>query len=152
MADTRYLKSIVEEHVRACLAQKFSQPFKAAFLSLVGVQGSPKTHEFDAVSQDGLIVCSIKTASWKTSGGNRGDGKVGGAYREVYFLDHVQAKQKYLVLTDPEFFKCFTRETGGRLAHGVSLMHCALPEDLCREIASIRLKSRVELGFENPIE
>jgi hypothetical protein len=95
-----------------------------------------------------MIVCSIKTASWKTSGLKRGSGKVQGAYTELYFLDHVEAKERFLILTDPEFFESFTRETRGRLANGVSLLHCPLPEDLCREIAAIRTKSRSELGFE----
>lgn len=147
MADTRYLKSIVEDHVRAWLNEKFDQPFTSKFLPLIGVQGTARTHEFDAVSQDGLIVCSIKTASWKTATGKRGDGKVGGAYREVYFLDHVPAHQKYLILTDPAFFDCFWRETQGRLAAGVGLIHCPLPPEICNEIATIRLKSRVELNI-----
>lgn len=147
MADTRYLKSIVEDHVRAWLRDKYGQPFSLALLKLKGVQGTARTHEFDAVSQDKTIVCSIKTASWKTSGKQRGSGKIQGAYTELYFLDHVQAKQKYLLLTDPEFFECFARETQGRLTNGVELLHCPLPQDLCREIEAIRLKSRAELGF-----
>lgn len=129
MANTNYLKSIVEDHVRGWLKEKFGQSFAPAFLSLAGVQGVARTHEFDAVSADGHIVCSIKTASWKTNGGNRGDGKIGGAYRELYFLGLVTARDKYLVLTDPEFFQCFTRETGGRLINGVTLLHCPLPHD-----------------------
>jgi len=151
MADTSYLKSIVEDHVRGWLKEKFGRTFAPAFLSLAGVQGKARTHEFDAVSEDRTIVCSIKTASWKTSGGKRGSGKVHGAYTELYFLGLVAARDKYLVLTDPEFFRCFTRETGGRLINGVTLLHCPLPDDLCREINSIRTKSRSELGFEDPI-
>ena len=60
MADTRYLKSIVEDHVRTWLAEEFGQPFKSLFLTLGGVQGTPRTHEFDAVSEDGTIICSIR--------------------------------------------------------------------------------------------
>ena len=146
MADTRYLKSIVEDHVRGWLCVKFGQPFKSTFLPLIGVQGAARTHEFDAVSEDGVIVGRIKTASWKTSRLRRGSGKVQGAYTELYFLDHVPAQQRCLILTDPEFFECFSRETRGRLATGLALLHCPLPEELCREIAAIRLKSRTELG------
>lgn len=147
MADTRYLKSIVEDHVRAWLRDKFDQPFKSEFLPLVSIQGKSKTHEFDAVSEDGTIVCSIKTSSWKTSGKKRGSGKVQGAYTELYFLDHVQAGKKMLILTDPEFFRCFSREVDGRLSNGITLLDCPLPDELCREIATIRLKARRELGF-----
>src|SRR5438445_9702376 len=48
-------------------------------------------------------------ASWRTSSLKRGSGKVQGAYTELYFLDPVTAREKYLVLTDLEFFDCFTR-------------------------------------------
>jgi hypothetical protein len=126
MADTRYLKSIVEDHIRAWLKDKFGQSFASTCLPLIGVQGIARTHEFDAVSEDGTIVCSIKTASWKTSGKKRGSGKVQGAYTELYFFSLVQATQKILILTDPEFFECFTRETSGRLTNEVALLHCPL--------------------------
>jgi hypothetical protein len=152
MADTRYLKSVVEDHIRGWLAAKFGQRFTMKFLALNDIQGNPRTHEFDAVSADSTIICIIKTASWKTSGLKRGSGKVQGAYAELYFLDHVEASKKILILTDPEFFECFTRETAGRLGNGLSLLHCQLPDDLCREIAAIRLKSRTELGFVVPSE
>jgi hypothetical protein len=148
MADTTALKTKVEECVRAWLDQRFETRFTKQFLPLVGVQGNPKKHEFDAVSEDGSIVCGIKTASWKTSGGKRGSGKVQGAYTELYFLSLVQAKDKYLILTDPEFFRCFTQECGGRLAIGIKLLHYQLPADLCTEIDAIRKVSRTELGFE----
>jgi hypothetical protein len=38
MADTRYLKSIVEDHVRTWLKDQFGQSFKSIFLTLSGVQ------------------------------------------------------------------------------------------------------------------
>jgi hypothetical protein len=148
MADTRILKSKIEECVRNWLEVKFGQPFHSRFLALSSVEGKPRTHEFDAVSEDDTIVCSIKTASWKTSGKKRGSGKVQGAYTELYFLDHVQASQKYLVLTDSEFTECFRRETAGRLGVGLSLLHCPLSPELCREIDAVRTASRAELGFD----
>ena len=120
MADTRILKSKIEDYVRDWLKVKFGQPFHSKFLALCGVEGKPRTHEFDAVSEGGATVCSIKTASWKTSGKKRGSGKVHGAYMELYFLDHVCASQRYLVLTDPEFVECFKRETAGRLGATIS--------------------------------
>jgi len=152
VADTSYLKSIVEDHVRAWLAAKFGQPFGLQFLELTGVQGNARRHEFDAVSQDHTIVCGIRTASWKTRSKKRGSGKVQGAYTELYFLNLVPAQHKYLILTDPEFFECFQRETVGRLAMGVGLLHCPLPAELCAEIDAIRKTSRAELGFNGPSE
>jgi len=121
MADTRILKSKIEDYVRDWLKVKFGQPFHSKFLALCGVEGKPRTHEFAAVSEDGAIVCSIKKPHHgKTSGKKRGSGKVHGAYMELYFLDHVCASQRYLVLTDPEFVECFKRETADRLGATIS--------------------------------
>jgi hypothetical protein len=146
MADTRLLKSKIEPFVRDWLAQKFGQPFHSEFLTLSGVKDGSGHHEFDAVSEDKKIVCSIKTASWKTSGGKRGAGKIQGAYAELYFLDHVEAEQKYLVLTDPEFFENLTRDAQGKLSPKIDFLHCSLPEELEREVHAIRAASRTELG------
>jgi hypothetical protein len=147
MANTTYLKKTVENYVRERLREKFGQPFSSKSLSLTRVQGQARTHEFDAVSEDGKIVCSIKTASWKTSGGRRGSGKIHGAYAEIYFLDHVEAREKYLVLTDPEFCENLKRNSQGRLAPRVSLIDCELPQELKTEVDKIRVTSRGELGF-----
>jgi hypothetical protein len=147
MANTTFLKEKVEPHVREWLAEKFGKPFGSKFLPLVRVEGTAKTHEFDAVSEDKKIVCGIKTASWKTGGGRRGAGKIQGAYAEIYFLDHVDAQEKYLVLTDPEFFENLTRNSQGRLPADIRLLYCKLSEELKKEVDEIRVASRRELGF-----
>jgi|SRR5882724_8739472 len=147
MANTTYLKETVERYVREWLSEKFGQPFSSEFLPLKRVHGQANTHEFDAVSKDRKIICSIKTASWKTGGGKRGSGKIQGAYAEIYFLDHVDADQKLLVLTDAEFYRNLKRNLQGRLAPGINLIDCELPEDLKKEVDKIRVTSRGELGF-----
>jgi len=146
MADTRFLKSKVEEYVRGWLEQRFGKPFRKVKLPLSGVQGEPKDHEFDAVSEDGPIVCGIASSSWTTSGGKRGAGKIAKAYMEIYFLSLVAAKAKFLVLTDGEFFQRLSREAQGKLAVGIGLLYCELPDALAEEVAAIRTKSRRELG------
>lgn len=150
MANTNALKERVEPFVRDWLASKFGKPFRFQFLPLTGAKGrdgKPATHEFDAVSEDREIVCGIKTASWKTSGGKRGAGKIQGAYAEIYFLSLVEANQKYLILTDLEFFENLKKDSKGKLAPGIELLHCPLPDDLKREVDAIRTESRRELGF-----
>ncbi len=150
MADTRFLKTKIEPYVRDWLANKFGKPFRSEFLSLSAVKDRPAKHEFDAVSEDRKIVCGIKTASWTTSGGKRGSGKIQGAYAELYFLDHVEAEQKYLVLTDPEFYEKLKEDTGGKLPLGVDLLYCELSAALKREVDKIRTTSRSELRPQNP--
>lgn len=149
MANTTRLKSKIEPYVRDWLTNKFGKPFRSEFLSLSGVKDRPARHEFDAVSEDRKIVCGIKTASWTTSGGKRGSGKIQGAYAELYFLDHVEAEQKYLVLTDPEFYEKLGEDSRGKLPPGVDLLHCELPDDLKREVEKIRTTSRSELRPQN---
>ena len=146
MADTTVLKSEVEDYVRAWLQQKFGKPFRKDKLALVGVQGVPKTHEFDGVSEDRAVVCGIKTSSWKTSGGKWGAGKIAVAYMEIYFLSHVAAKQKYLVLTDSEFHAGLEKQVEGKLAVGVGLLRCDLPRGLAEKVGAVRRKSRKEQG------
>ncbi len=146
MADTRVLKSRVEDYVRDWLQQKFGRQFRSDRVPLTGVQGEPKAHEFDAVSEDNAIICGVKTSSWKTSGGKRGAGKIAEAYTEIYFLSHVAGQEKYLVLTDPEFYERMKSEVEGKLAVGIGLLHCALPFELEKEVADIRTKSRKEQG------
>ncbi|HEV2223486.1 MAG TPA: hypothetical protein VGR84_10840 [Candidatus Acidoferrales bacterium] len=66
--------------------------------------------------------------------------------RTIYFLDHVDAEQKYLVLTDAEFYENLKRNLQGRLAPGIELFYCELPENLKTEVDRIRITSRGELG------
>lgn len=146
MANTHRIKELVEPYVRTWLAERFGQPFHSDFLELSGVKDKPAQHEFDAVSEDRNIVCGIKTASWTTSGGKRGSGKIQGAYAELYFLNFVEAEQKYLVLTDHEFYEKLRNDSRGKLAPDIDLLHCELPEDLQRIVGAIRAESRKELG------
>ena len=98
------------------------------------------------MSEDRKIVCGIKTASWTTSGGKRGAGKIQGAYAELYFLSLVSAEQKYLVLTDQEFYERFRDDSRGKLVPDADLLWCKLSEELQREVAAIRAESQKELG------
>src|SRR5271163_862052 len=101
MANTHLLKTRVEPFVREWLSQQFGQKFTCQFLQLDGCSG---VHEFDAVSADKRIVCGIKSSSGITSGGRIPSGKIAGAYEELYFLASVTADQRFLVLTDEEFY------------------------------------------------
>lgn len=147
MANTNALKTKVEPFVRHWFASKFGKPFHSEFLALARVKGKAAKHEFDAASEDRKIVCGIKTASWKTSGNKRGSGKIQGAYAEIYFLDHVDADKKFLVLTDREFFEKLTSDSLGKHPPELNLLYCELPKDLSKEVDAIRTASRHELGF-----
>jgi hypothetical protein len=76
MADTRVLKSKVEDYVRTWLQERFGKQFRSDRVRLTGVEGEPKTHEFDAVSENNTIICGVKSSSlrreWQTFGPNLG--------------------------------------------------------------------------------
>lgn len=53
MADTRILKTKVEDNVRTWLKEKFGQPFTSQDLTLTGVQGPPRsTNSMQSRSED----------------------------------------------------------------------------------------------------
>jgi hypothetical protein len=111
VANTSYLRYTVEPWVRGRLAERYGQAFSPRVLPLA----PGGTHEFDAVSNDGCIVASIKANSGLTSGGNHPTGKVATCLNEVYFLTLVAASERLLVLTNPDFHRIFTRATAGQI-------------------------------------
>lgn len=112
--------------------------------------GSESYHEFDAVSADGRIVVSIKASSGPTSGGNVPDGKIKGAYAELHFLGLVDAPERYLVLTDQEFYRIFSSVSEGKLPPLVELLHIPLPETLQREVTAARDVASKEVSPKSP--
>ena len=82
MANTFYLKTVVEDFVRDTLAKNFSVGFTSRQLTL----RTGGHHEFDAVSEDGQIIAAIKSASGMTAGGNIPSGKIQTIEAELWFL------------------------------------------------------------------
>lgn len=126
MADTTYLKRVVERTVRDALAKEFGTRFQPRVLALT----TGGTHEFDAVSEDGRIVASIKAASGKTARGKNPSGKIKDSIAELYFLSLADAPIRMLVLTSPEFHAIMSRVLAGRLADGLSVKLVPLPQDV----------------------
>ncbi|GAB6876131.1 hypothetical protein [Thermaerobacter litoralis] len=141
MANTLYLKRVVEDVVRQHLAQQFGVPFKSRVLKLV----AGGTHEFDAVSDDGRVVASIKSASGKTSGGKKPAGKINAAVAELYYLTLIDAPIRILVLTSEEFFGIMEKHLRGRLAPGISLMYVPLPNDVRQRMTEIQALASQEV-------
>ena len=131
---TSYLRYTVEPWVRDRLADRYGQRFAPLVLPLA----PGGTHKFDAVSDDGRIVVSIKANSGLTSGGNHPTGKVATCLNKVYFLTLVDADVRLLVLTNPDFHTIFTRATAGQIApHGVGVELLRLPSDMQRTVDGV---------------
>jgi len=104
------------------------------------------THEFDAVSDDGEVVASIKANSGLTSGGNYPTGKVATCLNEVYFLTLVKATRRLLVLTNPQFHAIFTHATSGQIAEGVEVQLVELPPEMQREVNGVTKLASQEMS------
>src|SRR2546428_707934 len=104
MADTR-AQLLAEQWVRENGLPEFCGATFTKRVLRIGTRadGLPATHEFDAVSEDGRIVASVKASSGKTSGGNVPSGKLKDAFTELHFLGLAAAQRKILVLTDESF-------------------------------------------------
>lgn len=144
MANTSYLRYTVEPWVRDRLAERYGQDFAAKVLSLA----PGGSHEFDAVSGDRRIVASIKANSGLTSGGNHPTGKVATCLNEVYFLTLVDADERILVLTNPDFHAIFARATAGQIARGVNVELLPLPSEMQRTVDGVTELASKEMSRE----
>lgn len=133
MADTTVQRTAVEEHVRARLTEQYGQSFTSRKLVLRpgGIR------EFNAVSDDGRIVASIKAASGRTAGGKSPSGKIKSALADLYYLTLVDAAERLLVLTSPEFYDIFTSKIAGALGDGLRVECIPLPPDLQEAVDAV---------------
>lgn len=149
MANTALMKTLVEPFVRLQLEKEYGQPFSQQFLVLP----SGGRHEFDAVSQDENIVCSIKSNSGLTSGGKRPGGKILSCYAELYYLLQVDAHTRLLVLTNPEFHEIFVQDSRDRLAPGLGIKLVPLSDDIQQQIDEVtRTASREIAGMSAAVD
>lgn len=144
VANTSYLRYTVEPWVRDRLRERYGHDFGPRVLPLE----PGGSHEFDAVSSDGRIVASIKANSGLTSGGNHPTGKVATCLNEVYFLTLVDADERLLVLTNPNFHAIFTRAAAGQIARGVKVELLELPSDMQRVVDGVTELASKEMSRE----
>lgn len=142
MANTALMKTLVEPYVRMQLQEEYGQPFGQKFLDLPG----GAKHEFDAVSADGSIVTSIKSNSGLTSGGRRPGGKILACYAELYYLQQIDAPTRLLVLTNPDFYEIFARDSRGKLVPGLDLKLVQLPADIQEQIREVTDAASAEMA------
>ena len=146
MADTTFIKTTVEPYVRDILRREFGAPFDSEAVTL----STGGTHEFNAVSQDGSTIATIKTASGRTSSGALPSGKFKNAEADLYYLTLVSAPTRLLVLTDPEFYELLSARLDGRLAPGISLRLIELPNDIRSELRTVQRAASKEVSPSTP--
>lgn len=148
MAKTTLLKTEVESFIRKELEKRYSgSTFTEKGLPLYKKRdGTHAIHKFDAVSNDNTIVGSIKSHSWKTSGGKYPAGKVGALFQALYFLSLVDAKTKLLILTDREAYEGFLKVSDGKLAEGIEIKLYPMSPKLQLRVKKVQQKASKEMS------
>lgn len=134
MVNSRYLTTAVEDEVRHSLSELYQTSFHRRPLQLqTGGQ-----HEFDAVSDSGKIVASIKSAAVAPAGGRHPSGGVVSCFAELYFLSLVRARRRLLVLTAPEFHELFLTIARGKVATGIVIVHVPLSAETQARVEAVQ--------------
>ena len=147
MGNTQKLKTRVEDEVREWLERKFKKSFISKRLA-IGTKSKKEaaTREFDAVSDDGSIVASIKSNSWTTSGGNIPSAKVNIFYTELYFFGLLKDKPKKLfIFTNKATLEGFKNTSDGKRPKDVELIHVPLAKNTKRVVARVNRKASQEM-------
>lgn len=134
MVTPRYLTMAVEDHVRDVLSAENQIVFRRRAVRLQ----PGGYHEFDAVSDNGRIVASVKTASGQSWGARHPSAKVTSCIAELYFLSLAKAHKKLLVLTSVEFHELFRNAMAGKVPHGVEIRHIPLPDEVAARVAAVQ--------------
>ncbi|MDG6970662.1 MAG: hypothetical protein JRN54_06095 [Nitrososphaerota archaeon] len=122
--------------------------FESRFLTIgTKSDGSPATHQFDAVSVDGEVVASVKASSGRTRSGRYPSAKVSNAIAELYYLSCASAKEMRLVLVDPEFCEIVKKKVDGIVPDKVEILLAeGIPPELESELAEARKVQSDEMG------
>jgi hypothetical protein len=133
MVNLRNLATAVEDHVRDVLSARYQVVFRRERVRLQ----PGGYHEFDAVSGNGRVVASVKTAG--TQGGGRHPAtKVASCVAELYFLSLARAHRRILVLTSAEFHGRFLQAMAGKIPNGVEIMYIPLPTDVQARVTAVQ--------------
>jgi hypothetical protein len=134
MSNTRYLSTAVEEEVRHRLSEQYQTSFHRRGMRLQ----TGGEHEFGAVSDNGRIIASIKTASPSDPGGRDPAGKIVNCFAELYFLSLVRARRRLLVLTSVEFCELFRTLAWGKVAAGIEIVHIPLSAGVQARVSAVQ--------------
>lgn len=142
MANTHVIKTHIEPFVREWLKEKEGQSFDEVSLKLT----TGGTHKFDAVSYDRSIVAAVKTNEVRPDTKKVGTGPIHAIFHDLYLLSLVEARKKYLVVTDKEFFKIVEKKTAGKRHTDTEIKYCQLSEEMRKLSTSAHRASRDEIG------
>ncbi len=118
MADTSTL-NIVTEYIMEKLGEQFGTKL---YKQKLRIGSSNLLKEFTGVSKDKSIVVYVCHHGGRTSGGNIPSAKLDGIFSKCYFMEKIQARQKYIFFTNYEFYDMFRCKSEGIL-EGIELKY-----------------------------
>ena len=136
MADTSVQREAEDWIRRNWMPLQFNQGFEKKSLSL----SSGGVFNFDAVSDDEMIVANISTSSAMTSGRKRGAGKFKKIIADIYYLLLLpDEKRKLLIFTEPDMAElCNSEKERGRIPKNIEIIPAPLPLDLRTKLQDSR--------------
>lgn len=111
-----------EEIAKEWMQKKFQCLFSKGQLQ-VGRKsdGKPAMHNFDLVSEDCQIVAEVKSHQL-TKSGKIPSGKISDTYKACLMLEKINVRQKFLILTDREFYEIFKRYSDGKISKTIEIV------------------------------
>ncbi|MBI3521814.1 MAG: hypothetical protein HY071_01785 [Chloroflexi bacterium] len=126
MADTTFIKRVIEPHLRRRLESRFpGRVFQERSVPL-----SKGSFKCDAVSDDGSIVAFFLCNRPKTATGHENSGGIKKALDDVHVLKLLPASTRLLVCTDDDFRQLVMKRSKRFGTDGIEFLHYPLPADL----------------------
>src|SRR5688572_27042891 len=145
MADTTFIKKVIEPHMRQTLASWFpGHVFQEQAVALPN-----GFFKCDAVSGDGSIVAFFSCNRPKTASGNPNTGGLRKALDDVHCLKSLVAVKRLMVCTDDGFRKLVMKRSERFGNQGIEFRHFQLPDDLQGQLNSNLDASSREQGNRN---
>lgn len=150
MADTTYIKKVIEPYVRHWLERKTQvKPLVEDNVPLP----SGGSYRFDAVSTEKKIVANILSNRARTANGNENTGGVRKALNDLRFLSLLPSDvRRIMIFTDKDFSRLVERRSL-RMGHdGIEFLFCSLPFELqCELDAVLEGASKEQLSSRPPL-
>ena len=133
MANTNQIKKLIEPEVRAWLGMRFRAVFNEKRLPII----TGKSHDVDAVSDDGSIIADILSNRPKTRTGRSNTGGLRKAETDFWRISAVTASRvetRLMVFTNAEFMNVVRNRIGDPSTMKVKFLHCPLRRETQREL------------------
>ena len=137
------IPSEVETWIREeWLPQRFRRSFTKKKVRLE----SGGEFEFDAVSDDDVVVANISTSSLKTASGNVGAGKIHKVRSDIYFLLLAPCAKKLMLLTDREMHEAWLKQIDyGRVPDSIQIRCVEIPNLLREKLKAAQKNASAEV-------